>query len=252
MNGIIYKATNLMNGKIYIGQTITSLEKRIKKHYYDAKSDNLYFHRALNKYDKKDWEWKIIDNGSSLLELNNKEKYWISFYESNTAAKGYNLTIGGEGIVGLNKESYDKARQTRINKGLSKKAKQREQSALNFKKGNKAVLCLNTNIIYTNAEAAAKALGFENDLKNSANAIRKCARGDTKTARGFKWEYLSEEEGREYAPGAVKLEETGEIFRTVEQASVLTHQSRLNIYQCCNGNIQDNVGYHWSWVNKTV
>lgn len=252
MNGIIYKATNLQNNKVYIGQTIKTLEQRINKHYYDASYDNLYFHKALNKYNKEDWKWEVIDSSNSTEELDSKEKYWISFYGSNDALKGYNLTSGGRGVINLCKESYDKARQTRVNKEPSEKAKQRERASLSFKRGSKAVLCLNTNIIYTNAETAARALGFEEDLKNSTNAIRKCARGDTKTARGFKWRYLSEEEGRIYAPGAVKLEETGEIFRTVEQASVLKHQSRQNIYLCCNGEIQDNAGYHWSWINKIV
>ena len=251
MNGIIYKAINLQNNKVYIGQTIKTLEQRINKHYYDASYDNLYFHKALNKYDKEDWKWEVIDEFCSFEELNSKEKYWIAYFNSNNLDKGYNLTEGGAGVIGLTKESYDKMRKTRINNSSNENYKQKEQKVLNSKKKNKAVRCLNTGIIYSCPEDAAKALEFK-DLKNSANAIRKCARGDTKTARGFQWEYLSELEGREYSPDSVKLEETGEIFRSIRQASILTHQSENNIRRCCNKLIQDNAGYHWSWVNKDV
>ncbi len=44
----IYKATNRINGKIYIGQTIRDLDERWKRHINDAKKgDDLYFHRAI-------------------------------------------------------------------------------------------------------------------------------------------------------------------------------------------------------------
>ena len=50
---IIYKATNLVNGKIYIGQTINTLEYRKNQHFREARCEkrkNIYFHNALNKY----------------------------------------------------------------------------------------------------------------------------------------------------------------------------------------------------------
>lgn len=249
MTGIIYKATNLINEKIYVGQTIKTLEQRICKHYYDAEQDDFYFHRALIKYNKEDWKWEIIDTFSTFEEMNDKEKYWIAHFQSNKNNKGYNLTEGGTGVIGLTKESYDKMRITRMSNKSQEAYKQKEQKTLNAKKRNKAVRCLNTGVVYSCPEEAAKALNFT-DLKNSANAIRKCARGDTKTARGFQWEYLNEVEGRKYSPTSVKLEETGEIFRSIRQASVLTHQSENNIRKCCNKIIQENAGYHWSWVNK--
>ena len=48
-NGKIYKYTNLINNKIYIGQTIQPLEERHKKHISQL-NDNTYFHRAIKKY----------------------------------------------------------------------------------------------------------------------------------------------------------------------------------------------------------
>ena len=49
---IIYKVTNIINGKCYIGQTIKSLDHRRKTYYYSMKYDSCYFHNALKKYNK--------------------------------------------------------------------------------------------------------------------------------------------------------------------------------------------------------
>lgn len=57
MLGFIYCAKNLINNKIYIGQTTTSLKRRISGHYHSANTnDKLYFHKALRKYNKEDFE----------------------------------------------------------------------------------------------------------------------------------------------------------------------------------------------------
>lgn len=99
--GIIYKTTNLINGKVYIGQTIKKLSERKTKHYYDAKNNNTYFSRALIKYGFENFGWEIIDCAElDSDELNYLEEYWIKFYNSNDARCGYNLTKGGSGCSG--------------------------------------------------------------------------------------------------------------------------------------------------------
>jgi len=97
MHGIIYKATNKINGKIYIGQTIHSLEARRNGHYHlrRNKCRPSYFANALTKYRKDDFIWEVIDFADSHDVLDIKEKYWISFYKSNFPSFGYNLLSGG-------------------------------------------------------------------------------------------------------------------------------------------------------------
>ena len=97
---IIYKVTNLVNQKVYIGQTINSLEHRKSGHYRDAKCQKkatVYFHNALLKYKPDQFVWEVIDTAETLEELNSKELYWVSYYESNNKEKGYNLKAGGNG-----------------------------------------------------------------------------------------------------------------------------------------------------------
>ena len=94
-NGKIYKYTNLINKKVYIGQTKTTLENRHKKHLSQL-SDNTYFHRALKKYGENNFKLELIEDNIPLSQLDNREKYWISYFDSfYTTGKGYNLTEGG-------------------------------------------------------------------------------------------------------------------------------------------------------------
>lgn len=97
--GIIYKATNIFNGKVYIGLTKSSLENRMAGHLSDSKNGKgYYFHRALLKHGFENFVWEIIDTAKSYNELCSKECYWIKEYKSIDSKYGYNLTYGGEGF----------------------------------------------------------------------------------------------------------------------------------------------------------
>lgn len=97
--GIIYKVTNQENGKIYIGQTIQTLNERKNKHYYKARQEEYttHFINALRKYPEEVFIWEIIDEAETKKALDEKEKYWIAYY--NSVEKGYNTKDGGQTIV---------------------------------------------------------------------------------------------------------------------------------------------------------
>ena len=90
----IYKITNKINGKVYIGQTVLPVEYRFNRHMNDALKNVLdtHFARAIRKYGigPEIWELQIIDNAQSQEELNQKEQYWIRYY--NSVEEGYNET----------------------------------------------------------------------------------------------------------------------------------------------------------------
>jgi group I intron endonuclease len=112
---IVYKATNKVNGKIYIGITSQTLQSRKWKHFLDArlKVYNSKFHRAIRKYGEDGFLWEVIDHANTMEELNERESYWISFF--NSYENGYNLTLGGSGVRGY-KRTEDSRRKDRINK----------------------------------------------------------------------------------------------------------------------------------------
>lgn len=88
----IYKITNIQNNKIYIGQTIRPVKDRINRHFNDALNNiiDTHFARAIRKYGKDNFKWEIIDEAKTQNELNNKEQYWIRYY--NSTENGYNET----------------------------------------------------------------------------------------------------------------------------------------------------------------
>lgn len=100
LNGIVYRVSNKINNKMYIGQTIYSLHKRKIKHLSLAnkKSPTNHFHRALKKYDKDNFIWDIIGYCTSKKELDAMEFHYIKYYD--TYKNGYNMTLGGEGTIG--------------------------------------------------------------------------------------------------------------------------------------------------------
>lgn len=97
---LIYKATSATTGKVYIGQTSQNLQERINQHNSHAYGCqyNYHFHNAIRKYGVNDFDYEIIeDNIVSKDILNEREKYWISYY--NSYYEGYNSTMGGDGSV---------------------------------------------------------------------------------------------------------------------------------------------------------
>jgi group I intron endonuclease len=89
----IYRITNKLNGKHYVGQT-KDLEKRWKTHVQSAESGfGHLLHSAIRKYGSTNFEFVLIENCEDNL-ANELEKKWILHYES--FGKGYNLTTGGD------------------------------------------------------------------------------------------------------------------------------------------------------------
>ena len=89
----IYKFTNKINGKIYIGQSI-HIEKRFQEHCQQAKhSPKTIFHTALQKYGIENFLFEIIELCED-SQLDDKEQYYINKYNSLTP-NGYNIQLGG-------------------------------------------------------------------------------------------------------------------------------------------------------------
>lgn len=94
--GKIYIIRNYINSKVYIGQTIQSLKKRFNGHCCYNKKDrsiNMYIKRAIHKYGKNNFYIELLEE-CPISQLNEREQYWISYYDS--YHNGYNLTLGGQ------------------------------------------------------------------------------------------------------------------------------------------------------------
>lgn len=93
---IIYKITNKTNGKVYIGKTKRTLEKRWKQHCNNANVPFKRFklHEDILKYGSDVFIVEQIDEAFTVEDANNKEVYWIGYYNSRFP-NGYNVSKGG-------------------------------------------------------------------------------------------------------------------------------------------------------------
>lgn len=91
---LIYKITNLINHKIYIGSTTISIAKRWSDHKYEAKNKgNQYFHKAMNKYGYDNFKIETICSVIKEVDLNEIEDYFINYYNTLDRNVGYNLVL---------------------------------------------------------------------------------------------------------------------------------------------------------------
>lgn len=104
---------------MYIGQTKNTLKYRKNQHAREArcnKRPTVYFHNALNKYGIDNFTFEQIDQANTHEDLNEKERYWIQYYNSNNKMFGYNLDSGGN-------SQGEKSEETKKKIGLTTKEK---------------------------------------------------------------------------------------------------------------------------------
>ena len=146
----IYKITNAVNGKVYIGQTKDSLHRRFQGHCWKS-SGCIKLKHAIQKYGKENFYIEEIDHAESVAEVNHKEVFWIDYYKSQNNKYGYNILQGG--VI------------RRYN--------------------GKKVICLDTGELYSSITAAAKDIG-----KCSGNLISEACIGRNITAYGMRWAFV--------------------------------------------------------------
>ena len=118
----IYKITNLINGKIYIGQTINA-EKRWKEHQSISRRDNKpqYIHRAIAKYDVNNFIFEVIDFAANQFQADCLEQNYILQLNTMNGKNGYNQSFGGQvssPMKGRKHSQSTKDKISAINKGM--------------------------------------------------------------------------------------------------------------------------------------
>lgn len=99
----IYKITNDINQKVYIGKTSFTIEKRWQEHCRDSKKEWFFEKRplysAMKKYGIEHFHIEQIEECEE-ENASNREQYWIGYYKG--YEEGYNATRGGDGKISLN------------------------------------------------------------------------------------------------------------------------------------------------------
>ena len=204
---VIYKATNTINGKAYIGQTVRTVRERMLEH---MRHDRSYFDRALKKYGAENFKVVVIDSARTVEELNEKEKFWIDFFHT-LGERGYNMCEGGGNTTGYH--HTDAAKQTMSQKKKTAYAgagnpfygkRHTEESCRKMSESRKGriitpewrkhlsegstikvrVRNADTGEIFDSVQDAAT------KYKVAATHISRVCRGKRKTSGGYHWEYV--------------------------------------------------------------
>lgn len=203
----IYKITNDINNKLYIGKTTETIEERWRLHLSDSQKERCkdrILYRAMNKYGIEHFHIELIEKVDANI-LNEREIYWINYYDS--FKNGYNATKGGDGTSYLDYNLIFKTWQTEHSiKKTAKIIGCHEDSVLKVLKMNnisseeinedrlnqirKPILQLDksTEKILNHFNSIAEALIFLNKPNGKHNIIRAC-QNKNHTAYGYKWRY---------------------------------------------------------------
>ncbi len=114
---IVYKATNKINGKVYVGQTVFPLKRRIMFH---QRAKTGIFPAAIRKYGIDNFEIEPYAWCYSKEHLDFFEKFYINYFNSKVP-NGYNITDGGNGgMLGYKASEETRRKQSESSKGKNK------------------------------------------------------------------------------------------------------------------------------------
>lgn len=193
---VIYKLTNLQNGKIYIGQTKGSLRKRVISHLSHAnkftKSKKHHLQFALQKYGYNNFQIEIIE-ACDPSRLNDREVFWIRYYNSTDPDKGYNCTNGGDGCsIAREIKNSTKIKISEANKAKWKdeeyRKRQHDSRVKQHQRNAKKIVQL------TYSYEVIKIWEYKKDICNSFGSQIYNLRGDRKSiiTGGYIWMYLED------------------------------------------------------------
>ena len=136
MYGFIYITTNHINGKRYIGQKSYS-----QSNWKTYLGSGIYLNRAINKYGKENFSKEIIETCETKEILDEREKYWIGYYNAVENNNFYNIASGGDGgntIAGYSEEQLEQYKEYK--RKLHKETAPKGESCVASKLTEKQVL----------------------------------------------------------------------------------------------------------------
>ena len=215
----IYKITNSITNESYIGQSIR-IEARFQEH--KTAQDNYAIHKAIRKYGVNNFIFEIIEECEK-EKLFEREKYWISFYDS--YYHGYNETLGGEGVLEANKKKIN-------------------QYTLDGK-------------YLRTFDSITEANQFLNKTYNGSGISSVC-KGKRKMAFNYQWRYEEDFPNKENIEPIKAIDVTRKqiyqldnndniinVYDNIALASKETKIGRTSISNCLNGYSNTAGGYKW-------
>lgn len=263
---VVYKHTNLINNKIYIGITCHQDDPNIRWQHGKGYVDNNKFFNDILKFGWDNFSHEILESGLTINEAFALEKQYIKQYD--TVKNGYNLSYGcseppsietrdkiSQALKGISRsqESIDKQIQTKINYSGWSNGFDPVDSKL-----TKKVRCLETGDIFGSITEAEN-WSNTNKVAECCCGMRKHAGRHPQTGKLLSWEYASQdaiitirclEKRQPKKIRKILCIETNEIFENASDASRKTKIAACNIIRACNGKQKTAGKKHWKYIEE--
>lgn len=271
----IYKITNKINSKCYIGQS-NDINRRWRQELSPNAKLNPHLARAFEKYGTDNFEFEIIEECQREL-LNEREQFWINLYNSSDKNFGYNKTLGGDGNLGrhfiMSEEQKEKIRKANTGRKYTDDKLVNIRYACQHKiDPNQIVIyCYETNKYYPSIGKAAKELGICKD------SIRHVINGNDKYALNYRFCKMSDDIN-EFIESCQQIDkylqkynitlkqyycrrgkpnkkqvlciETNQIFESASEAARQMNLNKHCIIWCCNGKYKQTNNYHFRYLEN--
>ena len=225
--GYIYKIENIISNKIYIGQTTRTIEERWKEHC--KATDNYKIHQAMRKYGINNFSISLLEEISN-DQLNEREIYWIDFY--NSYNNGYNGTKGGSDMSNIELQKKPVEQRDLITGELIQ--------------------------TFSSLGEAGRFLGdFEDNIRKN---IGLCCQKKMHQAYGYRWNFVGDNPDTN-TRGQIRripiimcdkiTHQPIKEFDSAKTASkYLNKTNGSHITACCKGKLPSAYGYYWKYKIK--
>ena len=249
MYGFVYITTNHVNGKQYIGQRKYDKQGKWKEYL----GSGIILSRAIEKYGIENFSKEIIAECKTKKILNDREIYWINYYNAVESDNFYNIASGGDGgntIAGYTDDQRNL---------LSTKLSDMRKGIINIGKNNgnsRRVICINTMKVFDTINEASIYYNVDKDAIQQccSDANKRKTAGEINGERMI-WEYYDENKNYEFIPfkrdykyKQILCLDNNIIYNSVHEASKNTGCSIVGIRHCCTGYLKTTKGMHFSYV----
>lgn len=249
MYGFVYITTNHVNGKQYIGQRKYDKQGKWKEYL----GSGIILSRAIEKYGLENFSKEIIEECKTKKILNDREIYWINYYNAVESDDFYNIASGGDGgntIAGYTDDQRNL---------LSTKLSDMRKGIINIGKNNgnsRRVICINTMKVFDTINEASIYYNVDKDAIQQccSDANKRKTAGEINGERMI-WEYYDENKNYEFVPfkrdykyKQILCLDNNIIYNSVHEASKNTGCSIVGIRHCCTGYLKTTKGMHFSYV----
>lgn len=252
----IYKTTNLINGKVYIGKS----EREFTTEYLGS---GVLLSKAIEKYGKENFKVELIEDCDTLDTLNDREKFWINEYMGDNC---YNIAEGGSGGNTMSNHPNKKSIYSRVSNslkgrdvGFTSGSKHSNSTKMKIGKANSGINNGNYNREFTKEERLKMSISQKKRYKDPNERLKANVFKDLTPIeyeqRCRVWSEASKgsKNGRfKYDKKVLKLDKkTGDVLKVYDYVRLVDEDGFNSKYviHCCNKkkSFYSHKGFRWEW-----